>query len=173
MLRIAWGRARRSVPHNLAGWGLLAAAAGFGWAAGGAWGVAVAALFAMGLALALLALAAWRSPPGRRVASNRRAGMLPDSGRPLGLWRRIATFLLGVLGAFAGAVALAVTLQLAARAAGAAEADANALALFAQPLIWALLAYGVLMARSRARQVALLAASGIPLLPLLLLGGAR
>jgi hypothetical protein len=58
VLRAAWAQDKRSLGANSAGWALLAAAAGFGGAAAGAWGVAVAALVAMSAAAVLLGWAA-------------------------------------------------------------------------------------------------------------------
>lgn len=171
VLRIAWGRKRRSYLLNVAGWLLLALGAGFGWAASGAWGVATVSQFAIGLALALLALAALRSPAARVRASNRRAGMLPEAGEEVRIGRRLVTFLLVLILALASAVALAIALRGFALALGASEANANTLALFMQPLAWATLSCAVLMTPSRNRQIVTLIACAAPAIPAILAGG--
>lgn len=82
VLRLSWGRKERNRLLNTLGWGLVALAIVLAWSAAGAWGAAVMSLWAMGAALLALGWAAWRSPPAKRSASNRRAGMLPEAGEP-------------------------------------------------------------------------------------------
>ena len=170
VLRAAWALDRRSLGANGAGWALLAAAAGFGGAAAGAWGVAVASLVAMTAAAVLLGWAALKSPPGRERASNRRVKMLPEAGEPLRLGRRLATFALVGLAGLAAAIALAIGLRWLALAIGWSEANANALALFAVPLAWGVLATILLMQQTRKSQVATLVIASAPLIPALLTG---
>lgn len=170
VLRVAWGKEQRSHALNTAGWLLLGLSAWFGGAAGGAWGIAVTAQFAIGLALVLLGLAAIRSPATPVRASNRRAGMLPEPGERARVGRRLVTFLLVVVLSLGSAVALAIAFRGLALALGGSEADANALALFIQPLAWTGLAYAILMTPSRRRQIVIVAASAVPALPAILIG---
>ena len=83
VLRLSWGRDHRSATLNTAGWALLGGGTVAGWLAAGAWGATVVSLWAIGAALVCLAAAAWISPPARRAASKRRAGVLPEGDEPL------------------------------------------------------------------------------------------
>tara|TARA_R110000850_G_scaffold28479_3_gene79608 strand:+ start:6309 stop:6887 length:579 start_codon:yes stop_codon:yes gene_type:complete len=170
LLRVSWVRPRRSASLNAAGWLLLAGSLAAGWVLAGAWGVSVMALWAMGAAFAFLAVAAWQSPPARRRASSRRAGMLPEAGEPLRLGHRFATFLLVVLAGMLAAIALAIAARWISLLAGASEANANVLALFVVPLAWTILAFLMLMTDSRKRQGAILALSVAAALPALAAG---
>jgi hypothetical protein len=170
VLRLAWARPNRSLPLNLAGWLLMLGGAVCGWAAAGAWGAAVAALFPMAGALLLLAIAAFTSAPAKLKASNRRAGLLPERGEPMRIAGRLLTFVLvGVLAAALGsgiAVALGALLLLM----GMSEANAYALALQLMPLIWAALAFAVMMQPSRRGQLKILAFASVPVWPALAAG---
>lgn len=165
VLRFSWARERRSLLLNAAGWLLLVISLVSGWAFAGAWGVTVMSLWAMAAAFVILAFAAWKSPPARRKASNRRAGMLPEAGEPLRLASRCATFLLVVLGGMVSAVALAITTRWISLLTGASEANGNVLALFAAPLGWTILVFLILVTGSRKGQLAIIAvpvATAIP-----------
>ncbi len=169
-LRLSWSRAGRSAGLNALGWAGLAGGSLLAGLAEGAWGVAVAALFAMGTAALFLARAALEQPRSlRRSAVSFRA--VSTAGR--GSWRRgTVTFLL----AGPAALALAVAAALAARSLAirwpVAEADANVMVLALVPLIWPLLAFAVLMAWDRRRQIAMLVAGlAAASLPLLAMGG--
>jgi len=170
VLRLAWHRARRSPGLNALGWTLLVLAAILGGAAQGAWGVAVASLFAMALAFLLLAFAAGSSPPGKGRASNRRVAMLPEAGEPRRIGRRVATFLIVVAGGLLASIALGVALRAGAVAAGWSEANANAAALFAVPIAWGVLAFVLLMQERRRAQLLTLLGCAVPLLPFLITG---
>ena len=170
VLRLSWARPRRSAALNAAGWLLLALSVTAGWAYAGAWGVSILSLWAMGAAFVVLAIAAWTSPPARRAASNRRAGMLPEGGEPLRLGRRIATFLIVVLAGMIAAIALGLATRWLALLVGASEANANVLALFVVPLGWTLLVFLILMTESRKRQFAILAATFATAIPSLVSG---
>ena len=172
VLRVAWQRRTRSHALNGAGWGLMLLAAGLGWWAAGAWGTSVACLAGMAAAFVLLAHAAVTARAGSERASNRRAGMLPEGGEPLGLARRIATFAISVLLAGAASVGAALGLRSLAGALGAAEANAIAIGFFAMPLAWALLGFYVLMERRRVRQLGVLAVFVLAGLPAFVTGGA-
>lgn len=169
-LRLAWAQANRSRVRNGIGWSLLAAGAIAGGAGAGAWGVAVASLFPMGLALALLAVAAANSPPGKARASNRRVNMLPEAGEPKRLGRRIGTFLIVVIAGLASSIALAVAIRAAGAALGWSEADAIAAAFFTVPIVWGILAFVLLMQQSRRAQTLTLLGVAAPVLPFLLTG---
>lgn len=171
ILRVSWSRPQRSAALNTLGWTGLAAGAIAGWAAAGAWGATVAALWAMGAAFIALTHATWRSPPARRAASNRGAGMLPESGEPLGLGQRIGTFAIVIVAGMVAAIALAVASRWIALLAGANEANANVIALFAAPVGWAALAFLLLMTTSRKRQFIMLAVALASALPAVLTGG--
>lgn len=165
VLRLSWGRDHRSATLNTAGWALLGGGTVAGWLAAGAWGATVVSLWAMGAALVCLAAAAWISPPARRAASKRRAGVLPEGDEPLGLGRRAATFLLVAGAGLVSSIALGIAAHLLALAMGASEADANVIALFTVPVAWTILAFAVLMSTTRKRQVAILVAPLIAALP--------
>ncbi len=170
VLRAAWSRATRSMPLNLTGWLLILGGAAGGWAAAGAWGTAVASLFPTGGAFLFLAAAAITSGPSKLKASNRRAGLLPEKGEPIRLAARLLTFgLVGLLAAVIG-VGLAVAVGALLPWMGMSEANAYALALQLMPLIWAVLAFALLMQPSRRRQFKLLALSSIPVWPALAAG---
>lgn len=97
--------------------------------------------------------------------------MLPEKGQPTRVGGRIGTFMMTTLAAMVSSVALAVASRGLFLLAGASEADANVIALFAVPLVWAVLAFIVLMTGSRRRQVAILAAPIALALPALAKGG--
>jgi hypothetical protein len=170
VLRVAWAQPRRSLPLNLAGWLLMLGGAVCGWAGAGAWGTAVAALFPMAGACLFLAFAAVASKPSKLKASNRRAGVLPERGEPMHVAGRLLTFaLVGILAAVLGsgiAVALGAVLLLV----GVEEANAYALALQLMPVIWAALAFTVLMQPSRRGQFKVLAFASLPIWPTLAAG---
>ena len=169
-LRRAWSLPRRSATANGAGWGLLALSALIAGLAEGAWGMSVAALTTMLAAFAALAIAAWRSPPARAKASNRRAGMLPEAGEPRRIGRRVATFLLVIVAGLVASIALALALRGLGGALGWSEANANVLALYSVPVTWAVLAFVLLMQQSRRSQVLTLLMCCVPALPVLLNG---
>jgi hypothetical protein len=158
VLRMSWSRARRAASLNTSGWTLIAVAAVLAGAHSGAWGISVAALFGMGAALLWLAYAATAAPAaaGGR-ASNRRVGMLPEGREPLGLGRRLVTFVIAVPAAMLVSAGLAIPARRIALLAGAQEADANVIGLFAMPLCWAVLVHVLLIKESRAGQYRVLA----------------
>ena len=170
VLRLAWDQANRLPGLNCLGWLLLAAGAIAGGVAAGAWGVAVASLFPMGLALVLLAVAAARSPAGKAKASNRRVNMLPEAGEPKRIGRRIGTFLIVVVAGLASSIALAVAIRAAGSAIGWSEADAIATAFLTVPIIWGILAFVLLMQQSRKAKTWTLLVTAAPVLPFLLTG---
>ncbi|MBB4860495.1 hypothetical protein HNO88_003839 [Novosphingobium chloroacetimidivorans] len=170
VLRLGWARKVRSHGLNITGWALLLGCAVLGWAAAGAWGMAVASLWPMGAALALLANAAMRSRPGKTHASNRRVGLMPERGEPLRLGARTLTFIVVTPIAAALGIGIAVALAGLTLVAGSSEANAYSLSLMLMPLIWAVLAYLLLMQPSRRGQAKVLAVASVPLWPCLAIG---
>jgi hypothetical protein len=117
----------------------------------------------MGVALLLLSHAAWTSPSVTAArASNRRVNMLPQAGEPLGLVRRILTFLIVAIIAMIVSVDLAVATRALLLWIGASEANAIVMAFFVMPLGWAWLAYALLMQERRALQWRLLLIYAVP-----------
>lgn len=164
VLRFAWAQPRRSAALNSAGWALLAAAVIAGASAAGAWGVAMASLWAMGAAAVLLGFAVIGSEAREGRAPKRGVGMLPAAGEELRLGRRFGTFAIVVPGALAASIAFAIGLRAIALFAGWSEAGSNALALFTVPIAWGILATVLLMQQRRTAQLASLAGSALFLL---------
>lgn len=171
VLRFAWSLPRCSSGWNAGGWGLLVLSAAFAWLAQGAWGAAIAGLWGMGAAMALIALAAARAPiKGHVRASNRasnrkievKIGGPPEGKVPLHILRRVVTFLIVALVAMIVSTGLALAMRGAALWAGASEANANVAGLFTMPIVWTLLAFFLLMAGSRIRQWRLLLLCAVP-----------
>lgn len=157
VLRFAWSRPSRSAVLNSLGWAALVTASVLAALHSGAWGISVAALFAMGAALLWLTHAAFVSPSsaGAKV-SNRRVRMLPERGEPLEIGRRLATFLLVTIVAALVCTAIAIGLRAVTLLLGGAEADANVMALATMPLAWTILCYALMMKEARAAQLRLL-----------------
>ena len=170
VLRLAWSRKQRSAALNGAGWALLGGAAVAGAAAEGAWGVAVASLFAMGAAFVALAAAGLRSPARSATASNRRVGMLPEAGEPRRIGLRAGTFLLTIVAGFAVAIGLGLALRELGLLLGWSETNANVAAMFCVPLAWTALVFALLMQERRRTQIATLLACSLPVVPVLLSG---
>ena len=170
MLRFAWSLPGRSPTLNAAGWGLLLASLVGAALAEGAWGVSVAAMFAMGAAMIALAVAGALAPGGREKASNRRVGMLPEGREPRRIGRRFGTFGLVIVAGLAVSVGLALAVRGLGAVLGWHEANANTLALFTVPLAWAIVCTVMLMQTSRRSQVLTLVLCGLPLVPVLLTG---
>ncbi|MFC0203845.1 hypothetical protein [Novosphingobium soli] len=170
VLRAAWSRPQRSFILVTLGWGLLLASLVLGAISGGAWGCAVASLWAMGAAFAALAWAAISSPPGKGQASNRRVGMLPGRGEPRRIGGRLLTFALVAVVSALLAIGAALAVGALARAAGWSAANANAMLLFTMPLAWSVIAYAVLVQATRKGQFKALALASLPTWPALALG---
>lgn len=166
VLRWAWSGAGRSAALNGAGWALLLGGALAGGLAEGAWGVSVSALTGMVAAFLVLAWAAAVSPPSKARASNRRVGLIPETGEPLRLLSRTLTFVLVALVAAIVSVGLAVTTRGVAGKAGLGAADATVLAYFILPIAWTLIAFVLLMQESRRRQAIVLGVASLPILAL-------
>ncbi|MEX0341503.1 MAG: hypothetical protein AB3N06_02865 [Erythrobacter sp.] len=157
-LRLSWSRTGRSSGLNTLGWAGLAGAGMLAGLAEGAWGIAIAALFAMATAALLLARAALEQP-----RSKRRATHLPRAATEherADRTRAITTLLLAGPVALAVAVAAALASRSLAIRWPVAEADANVMVLALVPLLWPLLTFAILMVRGRDAQDAGPAASG-------------
>ncbi len=170
LLRLAWARRQRSLALNGAAWGLLVLAMVLAWRSDGMWGVSIASLFGMGAACILLAWAGITSPPGKAAASTRRVRMLPETGEPKRIGRRIATFAMSVPLALIVSIGLGIALRGLAALAGWSEANANALGLFIVPLAWSIIACLMLMQEKRRGQWAILLACVLPSLPVIVTG---
>lgn len=153
MLRWAWQLSKRSIAANSIAWSMIAAGCILGWAGEGAWGASLAVLSGMTVAGILLMVAALRSPAGKAVASNRRVGMLPERGEPLRLWRRIYTFVIVALLAGLASISVAILINAMGIMAGMEAADRTATALLLMPLVWAVLAFVLLMQATRKKQI--------------------
>ena len=163
-LRLGWG-ARQRAP-SVAGWAMLAGAVWAGAAAGGAWGITVASLWAMGTALALVGWAAWQAPaPARNPRLSRVA--TPPARVPLQIGDRLASFAIVTFGGLAASMALALAAHWLTACSGAGEANANVAMLFALPVAWAVLAHLLMTARRRTQGVTI-AACLVTALPALL-----
>lgn len=171
-LRRAWSLPRRSAEASGVGWALMLVGTAIALAGDGAWGLAVASLCGMAAAALLLAHAGWTSPKGKGRASDRKAHMLPETGEPLALGRRLLTFLLTVPLAFAAALLAALGARAFAGVAGWSDADGNAMTLLLLPLLWGILAFALLMLPRRRAQYMLLAVPAAAGLGLILIGGA-
>jgi hypothetical protein len=170
VLRLAWSLPRRSAPWNAAGWGLLLASTLSAAVAEGAWGVSVAAMVTMAAALVALAAAGLGSPRGRAAASNRRVGLLPESGEPRRIGQRVGTFALVILAGLAVSIGLATAVRGLGGLLGWHEANSNALALFAVPVLWGVLCTVLLMQTRRRDQFVTLLVCSLPVVPVVLSG---
>lgn len=171
LLRRAWGLPRRSAMQNGIGWALMLAGAVLALAGDGAWGLAVASLGGMETAAVLIAHAGWRSPRSKARASGHRVHMLPESGEPLHIGRRLLTFLLVVPLGFATSLLAALGMRALAGMAGWSDADGNAMAFLLLPVLWALLAFWLLMRPGRREQLVWLAVPAATGLGLIWIGG--
>lgn len=172
VLRYAWARKQRSQALNAIGWGLFLLAAVLAGTGAGAWGVSVAAVWAMLAALVLLGQAALSAPLGK-PAKLRPGPEAQAAGQVWDLGRRSLTFALVVPLCLAVAIGLGLAMWRVMLLAGAGEADAIVAGLFMVPLGWMLLACGVLMAASRKRQWGLLLGSAIPGIAVAIAGMSR
>ncbi|WP_126665548.1 hypothetical protein [Croceibacterium ferulae] len=165
-LRLGWGARQRTL--SVAGWAMLAGAVWAGAAAGGAWGVTVASLWAMGTALGLIGWAAWQAPAPVTARSGRAPrAVVPPARAPLQIGSRLATFAIVAIGGLAASMALALAAHWLTSRGGAGEANANVMLLFTLPVAWAVLAH-LLMTASRRTQGVTIAACLVTAVPALL-----
>lgn len=158
LLRRAWGRADRSLSLLGGAWGLMLLGLIAGGVGHGAWGVAMVSLALMLSAFACLAVAGWTAPPDKARPSQRRAHMLPDEGEPLGLGRRVLTFIMTVPLALIASLALGLAIRVLVAASGGGEANANVATLFLTPLLWSILIVLLLLTARRRTQWLMLGA---------------
>lgn len=171
-LRRAWRLPRRSAVQNGIAWALMLAGMILALAGDGAWGLALVSLFGMVAAALLLAYAGWTAPASKARASDRKAHMLPETGEPRHIGRRLLTFLITVPLAFAASLLAALGARALAELAGWSDADGNAMTLLLLPLIWGVLAFWLLMLPHRRAQWACLAVPAAAGLGLIFMGGA-
>lgn len=132
LVRLGWSSSRQAA---YLGWMLAAGALVMLTASAGAWGLAIATVVAMILALTMVLYAGWTAPIRMRRAGIEAASVtLPRLSGDLA--RRVIVFVLVVPVAFVAAQLLAFGIQAVARRAGIGDADATASTLFLQPLIW-------------------------------------
>ena len=154
LVRVGW-RGRHGVAW--VGWALAAVSLGVLVARDGAWGAAIGGVVGSVVALVMLAYAASTAParPRRPAKTPKPSIAIPRSARDVA--RRFAVFLLAVPLAFAATQWVAYGGYGFARRLGAGEADGLALMLFAQPVLWSMLATVVLTRANAARMIAPLA----------------
>ena len=153
VLRVSWGRAKRSLPLNLAGWAALLAALVVADRAAGEWGITVAILVATGAAFVALAFAATEKVRKGRAKAVRTAHRGSDEAATP---RRSGwlTFLITGPLALAASLLLALAVRALIVSAGGAEADGNVAVLAVVPLAWPILAFALLMMAHRRAQLA-------------------
>ncbi len=171
VLRFSWARRSRSMGLNATGWAFLLAGIVVGVAGEGAWGIAVASLFAIGTALILLLKAVFEQPRWKRAARTFRQPantQVPNESRPVG---KLATFAITGLLSLVAVVLFALAARLALLAMGASEADGNVSVLGLVPLIWPLLVFTLLMTESRKVQLTVVGLIVTASLSILILAG--
>ena len=157
LLRLSWGRRGRSGIGNALGWTALVLGLAVGGWLDGAWGVSIAAIFAMGTAAILLAKAIPEQPRFRRKAGREggRSELAQAEPSPP-LVSGIITFVVTGLLALGASVLLALAVRSGMVAWGQSEANANVAVLGAVPLLWPLLTFFLLMTGSRIKQLVIL-----------------
>ncbi|MBY8337655.1 hypothetical protein KYN89_11445 [Alteriqipengyuania sp. NZ-12B] len=154
VLRVSWGRAKRSLPLNLAGWAALLAALVVADRTAGEWGITVAILVATGAAFVALAFAATekvRKGRAKAVRTVHRGSDEAAAGPRRSGW---LTFLITGPLSLAASLLLALAVRALIVASGGAEADGNVAVLAVVPLAWPILAFVLLMMARRRAQLA-------------------
>ena len=153
VLRMSWGRAKRSTPLNLAGWGALLVGLVLADRAAGEWGIAVTVLVIGAAALAALAVAAFkpvnRGPRKAPRTAHRGANEIKPRGRS-----GLLTFTIAGPLALGASLLFALAIRALILFGGGAEADANVAVLATVPIAWPVLAFALLMMSRRADQFA-------------------
>lgn len=170
VLRYAWAMPRRVATANAAGWLLLLASVICAWHYAGAWGVSIAALVTTAAAFFALAVAGATSPTGRAPVPRQRNGSAATQDENRAIGRRVATFLLVMPGGCIAAIALGIAMRSIGTLLGWGEANANVAAVFAVPLVWAILAVVLLMQAHRRSQSLTLLGCALASAPFLLTG---
>ena len=152
VLRVSWGKAKRSTPLNIAGWAALAAALVVADRAAGEWGITVAILVATGAAFVALAIAGAKPVRKARARTVRTSHQGTDEmkSRP-----RSGLLTFAITGPLALAVSMLVALAVRSLivGAGGAEADGNVSVLATVPIVWPVLAFALLMMSARKAQL--------------------
>ena len=152
VLRVSWGKAKRSTPLNIAGWAALAAALVVADRAAGEWGITVAILVATGAAFVALAIAGAKPVRKARARTVRTSHQGTDEmkSRP-----RSGLLTFAITGPLALAVSMLVALAVRSLivGAGGAEADGNVAVLATVPIVWPVLAFALLMMAGRKAQL--------------------
>ena len=172
-LRLSWARPARSVGLNAMGWALLLAGLVAGGIAAGAWGIAIASLFAIGTALAILLKAVFEQPRWKRPAKPLRQPRTAEAAGKSSPAGRLATFAITGLLSLIVSVLLALAARLALLTSGASEADGNVAVLGLVPLVWPILAYALLITESRKAQLTVTGLLAMVSLPPILLAGSN
>tara|TARA_Y100000815_G_scaffold129580_1_gene116982 strand:+ start:995 stop:1573 length:579 start_codon:yes stop_codon:yes gene_type:complete len=152
VLRVSWGKPKRSTPLNIAGWAALVVALVVADSAAGEWGITVAILIATGAAFVALAIAGAKPVRKARARTVRTSHQGTDEmkSRP-----RSGLLTFAITGPLALAVSLLVALAVRALivGAGGAEADGNVAVLATVPIVWPVLAFALLMMSARKAQL--------------------
>ena len=171
LLRMSWGRPGRASGLNALGWAALAIGVVIGGAVAGAWGIAVTSLFAVGTAIAILAIAVFEHPRRQRPARPLRETEALNGVGGTRIGQALATFAIAGPLALVVSVLFALAARLALIAAGAGEANGNVAVLGLVPLVWPILAFVLLITQTRGKQLLLTSAVAIAALALAVLVG--
>jgi len=152
VLRVSWGKPKRSTPLNIAGWAALAAALVVADRAAGEWGITVAILVATGAAFIALAIAGAKPVRKARAKTARTSHQGTDEMKSRS---RSGLLTFAITGPLALAVSMLVALAVRALivGAGGAEADGNVSVLATVPIVWPVLAFALLMMSARKAQL--------------------
>ena len=152
VLRVSWGKPKRSTPLNIAGWAALAAALVVADRAAGEWGITVAILVATGAAFIALAIAGAKPVRKARAKTTRTSHQGTDEMKSRS---RSGLLTFAITGPLALAVSMLVALAVRALivGAGGAEADGNVSVLATVPIVWPVLAFALLMMSARKAQL--------------------
>lgn len=170
VLRLSWGKPKRSTILNISGWATLLVALVVGDSAAGEWGVAVTALVATFVACVALAFAAAKPARKARAKTMRPShrGSSEVSSAQRSGW---VTFVIAGPLALVASLLLALAIRALVLTAGGAEADGNVAVLASVPVAWPVLTFALLMMTHRARQFAWVAGIAALSAPFLLLQG--
>lgn len=152
VLRVSWGKPKRSTPLNIAGWAALAAALVVADRAAGEWGITVAILVATGAAFIALAIAGAKPVRKARAKTARTSHQGTDEMKSRS---RSGLLTFAITGPLALAVSMLVALAVRALivGAGGAEADGNVSVIATVPIVWPVLAFALLMMSARKAQL--------------------
>lgn len=170
VLRLSWGKPKRSTILNISGWGPLLVALVVGDSAAGEWGVAVTVLVATFAACVALAFAA--AKPARKArAKTIRTSHRGSSEVAVTQRSGWVTFVIAGPLALVASLLLALAIRAVILLAGGAEADGNVAVLATVPVAWPILSFALLMMTHRAPQFACVAGIAALSAPFLLLQG--